>query len=36
MVKPQSPEPPCEKKGNGTPMVKKTPKILAVSIHQGF
>ena len=36
MVKPQCPEPPYEKKGNGTPMVGKTPKILAVPIHQDF
>ena len=30
MVKPQSPEPPYEKKGNGTPMVGKTPKTIAI------
>jgi len=30
IVKPQSPEPPYEKKGNGTPMVGKTPKTIAI------
>jgi hypothetical protein len=30
MVKPQSPEPPYEKKGNGTPIVGKIPKTIAM------
>lgn len=30
MVKPHKPEPPYEKKGNGTPMVGNTPTTMAI------
>ena len=30
MVKPQSPEPPYEKKGTGTPIVGKIPATIAI------
>ena len=30
MVKPHSPDPPYEKKGNGTPIVGKIPNTIAI------